>query len=99
MSYGRPVPTQACQQADSSEGGFAKIAPLPFCHFFFIFFIFFFIFFFFIFIFLFPFGVSGLGLDMRWEFDGGHLVESCPASILKSGEIRLLILILFFLSV
>ena len=32
--YDRPVPTQARQQADISEGGFAKVAPLPFYHFF-----------------------------------------------------------------
>ena len=68
MSYGRPVPTQARQQADSSEGGFAKIAPLPFCHFFFFFF---FLFSFFLFdFFCFPLGFPGLGLDMRWEFGG-----------------------------
>ena len=66
MSYGRPVPTQARQQADSSEGGFAKIAPLPFCHFF----LKKFSFFFFILFFCFPLGFPGLGLDMRWEFDG-----------------------------
>ena len=66
MSYGRPVPTQARQQADSSEGGFAKIAPLPFCHFF----LKNFSFFFFILFFCFPLGFPGLGLDMRWEFDG-----------------------------
>ena len=66
MSYGRHVPTQARQQADSSEGGFAKIAPLPFCHFFFNFFLSFF----YILFFCFPLGFPGLGLDMRWEFDG-----------------------------
>ena len=61
MQYCRPVPTQARQQADSSEGGFAKVAPLPIDHFFF----------FFLCFFCFPLGFPVLGLDMRWEFDGG----------------------------
>ena len=59
MPYCRPVPTQARQQADSSEGGFAKVAPLPIDHFLF--------FIFFIFYFCFPLGFPGLGLDMRWS--------------------------------
>ena len=84
MPYCRPVPTQARQQADSSEGGFAKVAPLPIDHFFFFFYVFF----------CFPLGFPGLGLDMRWEFDGGHhfrlktsqilvlTLKYCPPSIL-----------------
>ena len=52
----------ACQQADSSEGGFAKLAPFSFL-FSFLSFIFFYIFFIF---FIAPYGLPGLVWALLW---------------------------------